>query len=128
MRSSPRRTRKSDAVPAESPTAENSTAAGAVPLRKSSRVPGTRLAVRTSGAREVRRRSPGGEAARGRAREIPGGAAREILEQNQCYYAFREPEEGENVPVLLDNGSFFTPFEAITEMYSFPGYCSSGMP
>ena len=56
---------------------------------------------------------------------IPAGCAekaREILEQNQCYYAFREPEEGESVPVLLDNGSFFTPFEAITEMYSLPDY------
>ena len=48
--------------------------------------------------------------------------AQEILDENQCYYAFRQPEEGEEVPVLLDNGSFFTPFEAITEMYSLPDY------
>ncbi|MCI6012301.1 MAG: V-type ATP synthase subunit I [Firmicutes bacterium] len=56
---------------------------------------------------------------------IPAGCtekAAAILEENGCYYAFRDPEEGEDVPVVLNNSSFFTPFESITEMYSLPDY------
>ncbi len=45
-----------------------------------------------------------------------------ILEENNCYYQFRDPEEDEEVPVLMENSSFVTPFEAITEMYSLPAY------
>ena len=48
--------------------------------------------------------------------------AQKILDENQCYYMFRDPEEGETVPVLIENKSFFTPFESITEMYSLPDY------
>ena len=45
-----------------------------------------------------------------------------LLEHYSCCYSFSEPAEGEEVPVLLDNRSFFVPFEAITEMYSLPDY------
>ncbi len=48
----------------------------------------------------------------------------EILEENECHFEFRDPEEGENVPVLLKNPDFFSPIEAVTEMYSLPAYGS----
>ena len=48
--------------------------------------------------------------------------AAELLEAHECYYAFRKPEAEEEVPVLLENKSFFRPTEAITEMYSLPSY------
>ncbi|MEF9922469.1 MAG: V-type ATPase 116kDa subunit family protein, partial [Anaerovoracaceae bacterium] len=46
----------------------------------------------------------------------------QIMEQNQCCFAYRDPEEGEEVPVLTVNSSFVQPFEAITNMYSLPAY------
>ena len=46
----------------------------------------------------------------------------EILDASECFYEIRDPEEGEDVPVLLKNSSFLYPAEAITEMYSLPGY------
>lgn len=46
----------------------------------------------------------------------------EILDGNGAYYKLREPEEDEEVPVLLENKSFFAPTEAITQMYSLPAY------
>lgn len=48
--------------------------------------------------------------------------AEELLCACECYYAFRRPEAEEEVPVLLENRSFFRPTEAITEMYSLPSY------
>ena len=51
-------------------------------------------------------------------------AAIKVFEENECCYQFRDPEEGEEVPVLLQNKSFFKPVEAITEMYSLPAYGS----
>lgn len=48
--------------------------------------------------------------------------AESLLEEEGCFYRFAEPEEGDEVPVLLDNKNFFVPFEAITEMYSLPDY------
>lgn len=45
-----------------------------------------------------------------------------ILDENGCYYAFREPLDDEEVPVLMDNRSVVVPFEAVTEMYSLPDY------
>ncbi len=48
--------------------------------------------------------------------------AAELLDACECYYAFRKPEAEEEVPVLLENKSFFRPTEAITEMYSLPSY------
>lgn len=44
------------------------------------------------------------------------------LEDHGCCYAFRDPKDGENVPVLTENGPLADPFEAITEMYSLPDY------
>lgn len=48
--------------------------------------------------------------------------AEKLLEGMNCCYRFAEAEEGDEVPVLLDNKNFFVPFEAITEMYSLPDY------
>ena len=48
--------------------------------------------------------------------------ASEILDENGCFYTFRDPLEDEEVPVLLENPSVVVPFEAVTEMYSLPAY------
>lgn len=48
--------------------------------------------------------------------------AKKILEENQCYYVFRQPNDQEEVPVLMENSKFITPFESVTEMYSLPAY------
>lgn len=48
--------------------------------------------------------------------------AEKLLEDMNCCYRFAEAEEGDEVPVLLDNKNFFVPFESITEMYSLPDY------
>ncbi|XVG99569.1 V-type ATP synthase subunit I [Eubacteriales bacterium KG127] len=45
-----------------------------------------------------------------------------ILERYDCYYVYREPGKNEDVPVLIENPGFATPFEAVTEMYSMPDY------
>lgn len=45
-----------------------------------------------------------------------------ILDENGCFYTFRDPLEDEEVPVLMENPSMVVPFEAITEMYSLPDY------
>ena len=47
---------------------------------------------------------------------------KQLLDDNECYYEFRDPVEGEEVPVLLRNNKFVTPIEAVTEMYSLPAY------
>ena len=47
---------------------------------------------------------------------------KQLLDSNDCYYEFTEPEEGDEVPVLLKNSKFIKPVEAITEMYSLPAY------
>lgn len=49
-------------------------------------------------------------------------AVSKLLTENECYFDFRDPEEGEDVPVMTQNGSFVYPFEVITEMYSLPDY------
>lgn len=45
-----------------------------------------------------------------------------VLERHDCLYAYRKPKDDEEVPVLVRNSSFGTPFSAITEMYSLPDY------
>ncbi len=45
-----------------------------------------------------------------------------ILEDEGCYYEFRDPNEDETPPVLLNTTKFANPFSAITEMYSLPDY------
>lgn len=47
---------------------------------------------------------------------------KQLLDDNECYYEFRDPVEDEEVPVLLKNNKFVTPIEAVTEMYSLPAY------
>ena len=47
---------------------------------------------------------------------------KQLLDENECYYEFRDPVEGEEPPVLLNNSKFIKPVEAITEMYSLPAY------
>ncbi len=39
----------------------------------------------------------------------------------QAYITFTDPQEGEDVPVILQNPGFVEPFEMITELYSPPG-------
>ena len=46
----------------------------------------------------------------------------EKLEAHECYYAFRDPEEGDEVPVLIENNAMVYPFESVMEMYSLPDY------
>ena len=56
---------------------------------------------------------------------VPEGRVEDVkalLDANGCFYEFRDPEEGEDVPVLLKNSRFIKPVEAITEMYSLPAY------
>ncbi len=47
-----------------------------------------------------------------------------LIEGRECCYEVRDPEDGEEVPVLLKNSRFFTPIETITELYSLPAYGS----
>lgn len=48
--------------------------------------------------------------------------AKTILDGNNCVYEFREPQEDEDVPVLVENKHAIMPFESIMEMYSLPSY------
>ena len=45
-----------------------------------------------------------------------------ILDRYGCYYEYREPVDGEEVPVMIENSEMATPFEAVTQMYSMPDY------
>ena len=45
-----------------------------------------------------------------------------ILDRYGCHYEYREPLEGEEVPVMIENSAAVTPFEAVTQMYSMPDY------
>lgn len=48
---------------------------------------------------------------------------REVMEKStDCYVDIVEPDEGEEVPVLLANNGFSTSVESITKMYSLPNY------
>ncbi|HNZ82654.1 MAG TPA: V-type ATP synthase subunit I [Sedimentibacter sp.] len=47
-------------------------------------------------------------------------SVQKVLDQYQCWYDFKKPEEGENFPILLKNNAFAEPFESITELYSLP--------
>ena len=47
---------------------------------------------------------------------------KDLLEKNvPAYVEIREPEEGEEVPVLLKNNAFVSPVEDVTASYSLPG-------
>lgn len=43
-----------------------------------------------------------------------------VLEEEECYFEIRNPEEDEQVPVLLQNDRFSDAFEAITKLYALP--------
>ncbi len=46
----------------------------------------------------------------------------EMILENYCAVAeFAEPDDTEDVPVVLENGSFAGPMESVVEMYSMPG-------
>lgn len=49
------------------------------------------------------------------------GIVKRLEEEFSCAVSVSEPEESEEVPVLLENNSFAAPVEGITEMYSLPG-------
>lgn len=40
----------------------------------------------------------------------------------ECYYELSDPETGEDVPVMLSNTRFASPFESIIAMYAYPQY------
>lgn len=46
------------------------------------------------------------------------------LSQYECFYDLADPEEGEDVPVMLSNTPFASPFESIIAMYAYPKYGS----
>lgn len=54
--------------------------------------------------------------------EVKAEKVKEIMEVHGCCAQFRDPQDEENVPVLIENASVVQPFEAITEMYSLPDY------
>ena len=49
------------------------------------------------------------------------GIQKEIEKKYKASVTFADPEEDEDVPVLLENGSFSSPVEGITKMYALPG-------
>lgn len=45
----------------------------------------------------------------------------ELEKLNTAYYVdFREPKDGEEFPIILENNKFVEPFEVVTEFYSLP--------
>lgn len=48
------------------------------------------------------------------------GKVETLLTEAGCYYLLRDPNKDEETPVLLLNGSFSGPFEAITRLYALP--------
>lgn len=49
------------------------------------------------------------------------GIRNEIEKKYKASITFTDPTEDEDVPVLLENGSFSSPVEGITKMYALPG-------
>ncbi|MEA4816844.1 MAG: V-type ATP synthase subunit I [Lachnospiraceae bacterium] len=45
---------------------------------------------------------------------------KEVLDANGCYYEIKEPEKGEETPILTRQGRLSEPFGAITDLYSTP--------
>lgn len=56
--------------------------------------------------------------------EYNEAAVATIAEKLECAYAFTQPEEDEEPPVLLNNSKLVQPFGAITELYGLPEYKS----
>ena len=45
-----------------------------------------------------------------------------LLSEHDCHFEIRDPEESEEVPVLLKNNKFISPIEVVTGLYSLPKY------
>ncbi|WP_206458445.1 V-type ATP synthase subunit I [Anaerovorax sp. IOR16] len=43
-----------------------------------------------------------------------------LLEENNCWFEITDPDKGEETPVLMQNGVFSAPFEAVTKLYALP--------
>ena len=52
--------------------------------------------------------------------EVSKENVRKVLDEFKCWYDIKQPDEGEQFPILMDNNSFIQPFETITELYSLP--------
>ena len=52
--------------------------------------------------------------------EVSKDKVQRVLDEYGCWYDFKKPQEGEEFPILLNNGSISQPFESITELYSLP--------
>lgn len=52
--------------------------------------------------------------------ELSKDKVEKTLGSYTCWHEIKQPEEGEQYPILLNNNSFAQPFEAITELYSLP--------
>ena len=52
--------------------------------------------------------------------EVSKENVQKVLDEYECWYDIKEPEEGEEFPILMNNNSFVQPFETITELYSLP--------
>ena len=52
--------------------------------------------------------------------EVSKDQIQKVLDEYECWYEFKEPEEDENIPILLHNNAVAQPLEAITELYSLP--------
>lgn len=52
--------------------------------------------------------------------EVSKDNVKKVLDEFNCWYDIKKPDEGEQFPILMDNNSFIQPFETITELYSLP--------
>jgi V/A-type H+-transporting ATPase subunit I len=52
--------------------------------------------------------------------EVSKDKVQKVLDEYECWYDFKKPEEGEEFPILLKNNAFSGPFDSITELYSLP--------
>lgn len=52
--------------------------------------------------------------------EVSKEKVEQVLNKYRCWKEIKEPEEGEEFPILLHNSSFVQPFESVTELYSLP--------
>ncbi len=50
------------------------------------------------------------------------GKVEHILQSYDAAFSFRDPQEGDDVPTLLDNPRWMKPINMVTEMYSPPAY------
>jgi V/A-type H+-transporting ATPase subunit I len=58
---------------------------------------------------------------------VPAESAEQVeklLSEYDCNYEIRDPQEGEEPPVLLKNSKIVAPFSTVTELYSLPAYGS----